>query len=212
MCTTCCTILAVTSLRDVKRLLSLFLVVGAMGFVSNMQVSIQQMNNSESSSLFPPRPLSQKKTLPLLPINDTTATGAFIHVGKTGGSTLSLFLRNGCHSWVPKPCRDVADESVASKLISDYYHGECRKWGCGVWGAFGEEYVKIMWLLHAVRALTIQSVSSSRLWLIASTTTLLLCLYLERSLWSNRFGLYLRSSGQWPRPRPKQHATRMEST
>ena len=50
--------------------------------------------------------------------------GAFLHLGKTGGSTLSMQLRNGCHSWVPKPCKDIpvgTQESHVSKL-STYYH------------------------------------------------------------------------------------------
>jgi hypothetical protein len=49
--------------------------------------------------------------------------GAFLHVGKTGGSTLSLLLRNGCHSFVPV-CRrsNITDESMASKLIKSYFH------------------------------------------------------------------------------------------
>jgi len=51
--------------------------------------------------------------------------GAFIHIGKTGGSTLSLLLRNGCHSTVPKPCpsgmKNLSNESYAS-LLTTYYH------------------------------------------------------------------------------------------
>lgn len=47
--------------------------------------------------------------------------GAFLHLGKTGGSTLSHVLRNGCHSWVPKPCRIPTNESYVSQL-STYYH------------------------------------------------------------------------------------------
>jgi hypothetical protein len=48
--------------------------------------------------------------------------GAFLHVGKTGGSTLSHVLRHGCHSWVPKPCSKIpANESYISQ-ISTYYH------------------------------------------------------------------------------------------
>ena len=57
--------------------------------------------------------------------------GAFIHVGKTGGSTLSLLLRNGCHSFVPKPCvnrhtgklfipKNATDETMVSKLTTYY--------------------------------------------------------------------------------------------
>ena len=57
--------------------------------------------------------------------NTVPSAGAFIHIGKTAGSTLSLLLRNGCHSFVPKPCRVIPspEESMASKLIGSYYHG-----------------------------------------------------------------------------------------
>jgi hypothetical protein len=46
--------------------------------------------------------------------------GAFIHVGKTGGSTLSRYQRNGCHSFVPKPCRGkyLLNESYISKTTT----------------------------------------------------------------------------------------------
>lgn len=50
--------------------------------------------------------------------------GAFIHIGKSGGSTVSFLLRNGCHSWVQKPCKDTSNyhpESYAS-FLSTYYH------------------------------------------------------------------------------------------
>jgi hypothetical protein len=49
--------------------------------------------------------------------------GAFVHTGKTGGSTLSVLLRNGCHSFMPHPCRtNITNESAASKLVKSYYH------------------------------------------------------------------------------------------
>lgn len=48
--------------------------------------------------------------------------GAFIHIGKTGGSTLSKLMRNGCPSMVTRPCYQVTHETVASKLIHSYYH------------------------------------------------------------------------------------------
>jgi len=50
--------------------------------------------------------------------------GAFVHMGKTGGSTLSILLRNGCHSYVAHPCREIAaeHESLASRRIESYYH------------------------------------------------------------------------------------------
>ena len=52
-------------------------------------------------------------------------TIGFVHVGKTGGSSLSLLLRNGCHSVRRKkdePCRVVPNETLISKLVEDYYH------------------------------------------------------------------------------------------
>ncbi len=57
--------------------------------------------------------------------------GAFIHIGKTGGSTLSSLLRNGCHSFVPKPCMDpdgnfrytkFGTKESAISLLTTYYH------------------------------------------------------------------------------------------
>jgi hypothetical protein len=45
--------------------------------------------------------------------------GAFIHVGKTGGSTLSLYQKNACHSFVRKPCRrNPANESYIFKTTT----------------------------------------------------------------------------------------------
>ncbi len=59
--------------------------------------------------------------LPLPPLT----LGAFIHVGKTGGSTLSSQLLNGCHSFVAKPCDrknpELYQENVVSKLTT-YFH------------------------------------------------------------------------------------------
>jgi Sulfotransferase family len=48
--------------------------------------------------------------------------GAFVHIGKTGGSTISVALRNGCHSYRPHPCRNITKETIASRLIQSYYH------------------------------------------------------------------------------------------
>jgi hypothetical protein len=47
--------------------------------------------------------------------------GAIIHVGKTGGSTLSSVLRNGCHSFVKKPCSTIPNETLVSR-VTTYYH------------------------------------------------------------------------------------------
>jgi hypothetical protein len=65
--------------------------------------------------------------------------GAFIHVSKTGGSTLSSQLRNGCHSWMPKPCSSsnrlvltnmttstnsntISEQESFISRLSTYYH------------------------------------------------------------------------------------------
>ena len=53
--------------------------------------------------------------------------GAFVHIGKTGGSTLGTLLVNGCHSWAPKPCKEVPDESYISKLTTYYHTPDYRK-------------------------------------------------------------------------------------
>jgi hypothetical protein len=69
----------------------------------------------------------QSKTWPpKTPPNNTppNTLGAFIHFGKTGGSTISQLLMNGCHSFVPKPCTDkppIPNESALSKLTT-YFH------------------------------------------------------------------------------------------
>eukprot|EP00980_Cylindrotheca_fusiformis_P003506 scaffold781_cov132-Cylindrotheca_fusiformis.AAC.25 len=47
--------------------------------------------------------------------------GAIVHVGKTGGSTLTAVLRNGCHSYLPKPCHSVPNETIVSR-VTTYYH------------------------------------------------------------------------------------------
>lgn len=61
--------------------------------------------------------------------------GAFIHVGKTGGSTISTLLRNGCRLNVPKPCINPEtehpyipdndpNETSISKLTTYYHVGD----------------------------------------------------------------------------------------
>jgi len=57
----------------------------------------------------------------VLPQNVTNTTGGFIHVGKTGGSTLTSVLRHGCHSFFERPCHVVPNESIVSKTVT-YYH------------------------------------------------------------------------------------------
>ena len=60
--------------------------------------------------------------------------GAFIHLGKCGGSSLSVHLRNGCHSFVRKPCRPkVANESYISKLTTYVHTPDFDKLGRSDW-------------------------------------------------------------------------------
>lgn len=47
--------------------------------------------------------------------------GAVIHIGKTGGSSVTSQLRNGCHSFVPKPCSIPVNETLISRTTT-YFH------------------------------------------------------------------------------------------
>jgi hypothetical protein len=54
---------------------------------------------------------------------------AFLHIGKTGGSTVSTHLRKGCRANNPMPCKDrndgwIANETSTSRRIGSYYHLE----------------------------------------------------------------------------------------
>lgn len=51
-------------------------------------------------------------------------TAGLIHLGKTGGSSLTAQLRNGCHSFIKKPCKKVSNETIVSELVTNYYHSE----------------------------------------------------------------------------------------
>jgi len=74
-------------------------------------------------------PFQRKAALHLMnesrPVPPQMTLGAFVHVGKTGGSTLSTLLRNGCNEVAPKPCTpervSKGNESAVSKLTT-YYH------------------------------------------------------------------------------------------
>lgn len=60
-----------------------------------------------------------------VPDNDRVI--AFLHIGKTGGSTITANIRQGCHEFFKAPCSGRKDgwtpnETIASKRISEYYH------------------------------------------------------------------------------------------
>ncbi len=54
---------------------------------------------------------------------------AFLHIGKTSGSTLSVNIRRGCHECCMQACTGRIDgwtpnETIASQRIKSYYHKE----------------------------------------------------------------------------------------
>ncbi len=66
---------------------------------------------------------------PKLRVPDEVRSMAFLHIGKTGGSTISMHLRRGCRSSNPNPCRVRVDgwldnETSTSRRIEGYYHME----------------------------------------------------------------------------------------
>lgn len=58
-----------------------------------------------------------RKRLTMPPQESSENTAGFVHVGKTGGSTISKLLRNGCTSFVEGPCRQIIHESIISKSV-----------------------------------------------------------------------------------------------
>jgi len=62
-------------------------------------------------------------------IPDANRSIVFLHIGKTGGSTISMHIRNGCREKYMTPCKNRKDgwtpnETVASRRIEAYYHME----------------------------------------------------------------------------------------
>jgi hypothetical protein len=66
----------------------------------------------------------------MAPQESSPTTAGFIHVGKTGGSTISKLLRNGCTSFVAGPCRNITHESIVSKNVVSMsrFSSLCRIW------------------------------------------------------------------------------------
>ena len=92
--------------------------------------------------------------------NQEPVGGAFIHLGKTGGSTLTSFLRNGCIHHLRKPCSVIANETIASRLITHYYHGKFEPIGT-LWLVLG--WCSDVWffLIYFPSILSLQSKTSS---------------------------------------------------
>ena len=61
-------------------------------------------------------------------IPDANRSIAFLHIGKTAGSTISMHIRNGCHASQLSRCATqrkdgwIVNETVASYRIKAYYH------------------------------------------------------------------------------------------
>lgn len=63
-------------------------------------------------------------------VSDDERVITFLHIGKTGGSTISVNIRNGCHEYYMEPCKErqhdgwILNETIASQRIQSYYHME----------------------------------------------------------------------------------------
>ena len=71
------------------------------------------------------RLLTRKKSVP----DDDDRVIAFLHIGKTSGSTISVNIRRGCHECCMQACTGRTDgwtlnETIASQRIQSYYHKE----------------------------------------------------------------------------------------
>lgn len=78
-------------------------------------------NNQQAPPLLPTSSTSITRVFNATGKQDPTG-GAFVHIGKTGGSTLSKLMRNGCPSMIERPCYHVPKETIVSKLVHSYYH------------------------------------------------------------------------------------------
>jgi hypothetical protein len=97
--------------------------------IQTSSVPIKGEGNQQEPPALALSPSQRKAALHLTnesrPVPPQMTLGAFVHVGKTGGSTLSALLRNGCSEYAPKPCIpervSKGNETAVSKLTT-YYH------------------------------------------------------------------------------------------
>jgi hypothetical protein len=69
------------------------------------------------------------RSYPKITVPDADRSMAFLHIGKTGGSTVSMHLRRGCRENNLGPCKNridgwIANETATSKRIGGYFHLE----------------------------------------------------------------------------------------
>lgn len=92
------------------------------------RVAVQKKNKQQTTSSIVDGLIDRSHRVE---IPDQDRTLAFVHIGKSGGSTLSLLLRNGCMTAVDgEPCEPdrwqkipgQLEETIASKRIQFYLH------------------------------------------------------------------------------------------
>jgi hypothetical protein len=74
-----------------------------------------------------PRPKPKQKPTTMPPQSSNPNMAGFIHIGKTGGSSISKLLKNGCSSFASngnkEGCNHLIDnETIVSRLVERYYH------------------------------------------------------------------------------------------
>jgi hypothetical protein len=93
---------------------------------------LEQQQNNRTNGIIIMKQQYQRPTM--APQNSSRDTIGYIHIGKTGGSTISNRLRNGCNSFSSSssssghtPCHpNIPNETIISKLVEYYYHGTLR--------------------------------------------------------------------------------------
>jgi hypothetical protein len=86
------------------------------GRVRESTVIVNEGRKSQESVVV--RQIKGRQQLPTMPPRESSYdTAGFVHIGKTGGSTISSLLRNGCNSFESGPCRFVSNETQVSKLV-----------------------------------------------------------------------------------------------
>ncbi|MGK3740236.1 MAG: hypothetical protein ACI90V_007085 [Bacillariaceae sp.] len=87
-------------------------------------LSLEQQQNRTNGIMKQQQYQHQRPTM--APQNSSHDTIGYIHIGKTGGSTISNLLRNGCNSFSSSgniPCHpNIPNETIISKLVEYYYH------------------------------------------------------------------------------------------
>ncbi len=111
-----------TSIRPITKGKSLVVALLLLGIVVNFLItwiagSRLASLGGPSSALVAKKEKVKPRQKTMAPQESSQTTAGFIHVGKTGGSTISKLLRNGCTSFVTGPCRNITNESIVSNKV-----------------------------------------------------------------------------------------------